>query len=207
VLASSTKLKVGRFAGAVAVALAAALTLGQVALADGDHGQTGDHLYTDDSAHVGAVCHQSNSTSSPDIYYLSSIAVVPPNAWWPDRDGDNNKEHGTVGWRITVQNDGGNSSWHDVLQTGYQKKTAYEDSQAPYSNSTKAPFTKRTVSLNGHKYSGSSYFRVKVRVNWYRKDGSLMGWSNHTVGYYTNKPENRGTLPTSGFCPNVIQFF
>jgi hypothetical protein len=193
--------------GAVVLAISAALSLGQIALADGVHGQTGDYLFTDDSAHAGAVCHQANSASHPETYWLTGITVKPPSAWWPDTDSSNNNQHGTVGWRFTVQNDGGNSNWHDVYQSSYQKKTAYEDSQSPYNttNGTKAAFTKRSVSLNGHNYSGSSYWRVKVRINWYRKDGSVLGWTNHTVYYYVNNLKNRGNIPTTNYCVNVIQ--
>jgi hypothetical protein len=191
-----------RVAGAVALALWAVMSFGQVALADSVHGQTGNYLWTDDSTHRGANCKYSEASSG--AYWLAKFVVMPPSAWWPDQDSNKNKEHGTVGWRVTVQNDA-SGSYKTVKQTSYQKKTAYEDSQAPYGSSTKAPFTKITVKVNGKNYTPDTTWRLNVRVNWYRANGSVLGFANHTVIWYGMKLGSSPALTTQDFCITKTQ--
>lgn len=187
-----------RFTGAVLLALFAALSFGPTTLADSEHGVTGDHLFTDDSSNPGAMCKYSEP--SPGTFWLAKFVVTPPSAWWPDHDSNKNNEHGTVGWRVTVQNDA-SGSYKTVKQTSYQKKTAYEDSQNPYGAATKAPFSKITVSINGHNYTPDTTWRINVRINWYRGNGSIMGFANHTVVWYGYKfGSENGFLPVSGSC-------
>ncbi len=184
-----------RFAGALAISTVAALTLSQSALADGTTGQTGNYLYTDDSAHYGAVCRHDNSAANPAQYWLAKVTVVPPSLWWPDQNAGNTNEHGTVGWRFTLQNDVG-GTYHTIKQSGYVKATAYEDSQAPYSPATKAKFKNRSVNVNGHNYTSDTTWRVIIRSEWYRKNGSVLGSATHNVLYYE---ERLGTTHTDAF--------
>jgi hypothetical protein len=189
-----------RFAGAAALAFAAAMSFGQTALADSEHGQTGNHLFTDDSSHPGVMCKYVNTQAHPDVFWLAQFVAQPPSAWWPDQDSNKNNEHGTVGWRMTIQNDA-TGSYKTVKQTSYQKKTAYEDSQAQYDPSTKAPFSKIAVNINGHNYTADTTWRINVRINWYRSNGSVLGFANHTVIWYGYKLGNvNGFLPVQGSC-------
>ena len=187
--------RLARVAAALTFSMVAVLTLSQSALADTISGQTGNYLYTDDSSHKGAVCRHDNSSAHPAEYWLSKVTVVPPSLWWPDQNAGNTNEHGTVGWRFTLQNDVG-GTWHTIKQTDYVKSTAYEDSQNPYSPATKAHFKNRSVNINGHNYTPDTTWRVIVRSQWYRKNGSVLGSATHNVTYYE---ERLGTTHTDAF--------
>jgi len=170
----------------LSVGLASALTVfgTGIAAADSGHGQHGNYLFIDgDASHTGATCVYTGPQTK-----LTSLIVKPPKVWWPDTDSSNERQHGTVGWRAIAQKatDPVNGPWTFVKRSPIQKKVAYEDQTAPYGDSTKAPFTKATLSWSA-PHSPLVYARVVVKAFWYHHDGSVMGWQKHPVVYYHYK--------------------
>ena len=124
-----------RLTALVAIAGAALFATSGVALADTESGQHGHYLFKDDSTTYGATCVYSGSGP----YKLSQIIVKAPSLWWPDTNSGNNKEHGKVGWQLSVQisKPGAYGPWHTLYMNDVEIKTAYED-QPPYDKADKA---------------------------------------------------------------------
>ena len=191
-----------RFAGAGALALVACLSVGQVALADGTTGSVGNYLFTDASGHVGATCKYTADQNQSNSYWITRITAKPPSVWWPDRNSNSNTEHGKVGWRFIVKyNNGG--GFHVETRSSIQKATAYEDSQQPYGSSTKAPFTKMTVSFKGKARTSVAQWRVVVKVFWYRKNGTVQGTATHTVQYYNEHYAGQTGQSPNPYCDGL----
>lgn len=152
-----------------------------VAAADSAHGQTGNHLFIDgDATHTGATCVYTGPQTK-----LTSLILKPPKVWWPNTNSANERQHGTVGWRAIVQKtqDSVNGPWTVAKKSSVQKKVAYEDQTVPYGDSTKAPFTKKTLSWSAPQ-SPLIYVRVIVQALWYKADGSVLGWQKHPIVWY-----------------------
>ena len=185
----------------VSLGLAATLAIfgSEVAEADSTHGQTGNYIFIDGApSNTGATC----VYTGPNVK-LTSIIVKPPKVWWPNTNSSNERQHGTVGWRAIVQTSPtGTAPWTFAKKSSIQKKIAYEDQTAPYGDSTKAPFTKKTLSWNAPQ-SPTIYVRVVVQAIWYHRDGTVMGWWKHPImdyhftygvysGTFTNECNNYG---------------
>jgi hypothetical protein len=168
---------------ALSLALASTMAIigSGVAAADSGHGQHGHYLFIDgDATHTGATCVYTGPQTK-----LTSLVVKPPKVWWPDTNAANERQHGTVGWKVIVQKaeDAVKGPWTVAKQSSVQKKVAYEDQTALYGESTKAPFTKKTLSWSAPQ-SPTIYVRVIVQAFWYNPDGSVLGWQKHRVVWY-----------------------
>jgi hypothetical protein len=188
-----------------ALALMAALSAGQTALADTQVGVVGDHPFTDDSTHRGATCKYTQDSKDPNLFWISSITAVAPKVWWPDRNSSITNEHGIVGWRIAVQKSSNGSTWTNVAQSSYQKKTAYEDQLKAYDPIKKAPFTNMTVSFNGKSYGMIWLWRVVVRPIWYKPGGAVLGYIKHPVQWYVMKVDTIKLTGDNPYCGATIQ--
>jgi hypothetical protein len=164
-------------------------------------------LFKDDSTHRSATCKYAVDSADSTKYWISKITVTPPSVWWPDTNGTKTTQHGTVGWRILVDRYDGGPGFYTVARSPIQRKVAYEDQLAPYGSSTKAPFTKMTVAFNGKKYGTGNTWVVFVRVNWYRPDGTVMGYVTQLLGYYREKLPNTPAFDSQNpDCSPLIQF-
>jgi hypothetical protein len=190
------------FARGAILAVVGSLALTGVASADTTSGQTADHLYTDSQAKPGATCKYSPDSRGNNYYHVSKIVVPPPSVWWFDTDSNTNSEHGRVGWQFTVGHSTNGMTWSLVKKSTVQKATAYEDSQNPYGNSTRAPFTKLSVTIDGGTYSLADQFRVTVKAIWYTPAGKVRGYATHVVNWY--KEDVRGLVVTDEVsCTNI----
>ena len=170
-----------------------------------EEGQHGNVLFADDSTHRSATCKYTVDSADPSTYWISRITVTPPSVWWPDTNGTRTTQHGTVGWRFFVERDNGGPGLYMVAKSPLQKKVAYEDQLAPYGSATKAPFTKMTVAFNGKKYGMGSSWAVLVRVNWYRPDGTVMGYVTQRLAFYREKLPSGTAIPVEPECSASIQ--
>lgn len=159
------------------------MTSAAVASADSEFGQHGHYLFLEDEVHPAVTC-----TYTGPHTKLTSITVKPPKVWWPDTISENHTEHGKTGWRVIVQTTASpaDGPWHTARRSAIQKATAFEDSAALYGDSTKAPFTRRTLSWDAPRHP-TIYVRVVIQAFWYHADGSVMGWEKHTSVYYRYK--------------------
>jgi hypothetical protein len=170
--------------GAVSAAVLSIVFAGVVA-ADTVTGQHGNYVMNDngDAAATGAICRYADvGNLTYDIYKMVARA---PSVWWMNTDSNKTTQHGTVGWRLIVLHKApAASTWSTVGKTSIQKKTAYEDQLVPYAASTKAPFTNLTFSINKANYPTTEQFMARVKVFWYKSDGTVKGSVVHDVTYY-----------------------
>lgn len=193
-----------------AVALASALTMalsGVVAAADIVVGQHGHYIFTDGNttSTAGANCRYYMQNSS--TWRIYRIVARPPSVWWMDTNSDITTQHGRVGWRVIILHKSmASSTWLVLKRSGVQFATAYEDQLNPYGSSTKAPFTRIAVDFNGGAYEVSHQFMARIRVNWYRADGSIRGYAIHDVQYYNEVISGhlQGLAPNS-WCIDAYQ--
>jgi hypothetical protein len=182
----------------VAVAGAALFATSGVALADTETGQHGHYLFKDDSSTYGATCVYSGSGP----YKLVQIVVKAPSLWWPDTNSGNNREHGKVGWQLSVQisTPGAYGPWHTLYVNPGEVKTAYED-QPPYDKADSANLATWTLNINGsYKHKPNAYARIVHEAFWYNGDGSTMGTVTHEQVNYQWQ-HVFGPLGSTGACP------
>ncbi len=187
-----------RLSALLAVAGAALFATSGVAFADTETGQIGHYVFKDDATKYGATCVYSGSGP----YKLTQIIVKAPWLWWPDTNSDNNREHGKVGWQLSVQiaKAGAYGPWHTLYMAPTQVKTAHED-QPPYDKADRARLPKMTLNINGgYKHKPNAYARVAHDAFWYASNGSTMGTVTHEQFYYKwqNVPGQTGS---TGACP------
>lgn len=166
----------------VALVGAALFATSGVALADTQVGQVGHYVFKEGSP-VGATCVYAWSNGR---YKLTRIVVNAPKLWWPDTTAENNREHGTVGWELTVQisNPGAYGPWHDLFSSQEIRRRAFED-QPPYDNADKARLPKMTLFINGaYKKKPNAHARVIHDAYWYA-NGSTMGQVTHEQFNYS----------------------
>ena len=187
-----------RFTALLALAGAALFATSGVALADTQTGQVGHYTFKDNASTYGATCIYAGSGP----YKLTQIVVKAPLLWWPDTSSSNNREHGTVGWQLSVQisKPGAYGPWHTLFMTTPQLKKAYED-QPAYDPADAANLVKWTLYINGaYKHDPNAYARVEHEAFWYAPDNSTMGTVVHDQFYY--KWQNAGAATGStGACP------
>ena len=188
---------------AILAASIASLMLSGVASADSTSGSTGNYLFTDSQSTTGATCRYAPDSRGQNLYHVTKIVVRPPSVWWPDQNSSSNSEHGRVGWQATVGRSTDGMNWTLVQKSAVQRATAYEDSQSPYGRSTRAPFTKISVPINGANFALAENFRVTVKALWYTPEGKVRGFTTHIVTWYSEKV---GTFNTAqqGSCSNAV---
>lgn len=147
-----------------AVAAALSLTLvGTEALAwhvVGATGSAGHYSFHDTAGSPGAKCIYGPAAGT---WYFDHVRVKAPVVYWPDQNSGNPDEHGTVGWRIKIQN-WQNGVWV-TTDTGPQSfAIAHENSAAPFGFKI----------LYKEPPPGGKY-RVQAIVSWYHGNGTLMG--------------------------------
>jgi hypothetical protein len=172
-----------RFGAVIALAGAAVLATSGIALADSESGQHGHYVFKDDPGTVGATCVY--AAVSPG-YKLTSIVVKPASLWWPDTNSGNNREHGKVGWRLSLQisEPGAYGPWHTLFNAPTQIKQAYED-QPAYDPADRANLAKMTLDVNGgYRKKPDAHARVVHTAYWYAGDSSVMGTVTHEQFYY-----------------------
>ncbi len=186
-----------RLGAMVALAGAAVFATSGVAFADSETGQHGHYLFKDDPSTNGAVCVYAGSGP----YKLTQIIVKAPSLWWPDTDSGNNREHGTVGWQLSVQISvpGGYGPWHTLYSNSPEIKTAYED-QPPYDKADSAKLATWTLYINGaYKHKPNAYARVEHTAYWYASNSSVMGTVVHDQFNY--KWQNTPNTGSTNACP------
>jgi hypothetical protein len=183
-----------RILSATALAVCAVLSFAGVVSADTTSGQVGNNYFKDDMMATGAKCVY--YVDPHGVAWFQKMVVQPPSLWWPDRNSSSNNEHGIVGWKFILEKSNF-SPWVVVKTSSVQKATAYEDSQSPFNTGTRAPLTKKTLKVNPLGHGGNDVWRARVRGMWYRSNGSVMGWVEHIVYWYTTKAGSN--LMTSEF--------
>jgi hypothetical protein len=188
-----------RFGTILALAGAALFATAGVAAADTESGQIGHYNFKDNQSKPNATCIYSGSSH----YSLNQIVVKAPSVWWPDTNSSNNREHGRVGWQISVQISlpGAYGPWKTLYMTEVDKKRAYED-QPPYDKADKAPLAQWTLNIPASNYNGkpNAYARVVPMLFWYAGDGSTMGSVTHDQTNY--KWQNTtGITSSTTACP------
>ena len=164
----------GRSRWFVALVLAAAASIGVsgVVYADSVTGTTGHYRTTDTAESPAATCRYTQIAEGTGV--IDRIVIRPPSVWWPNRSSTNSTEHGRVAWRATVGRSTDMANW-TYRNSPLQYATAYE--------ATRAPFTNITVDINAGAISNSSVFRVIIKAQWYRRDGTVLGSVRHDVKY------------------------
>jgi hypothetical protein len=161
------------------------IALSGVAAADTAVGQHGNYVFVDgdSTTTTGATCKYADAGNLTfDVY---KIVARAPKAWWPDTNSSITTQHGRVGWRFSVYHKTpAASSWTLLKTSSTQKATAYEDQLTPYGDSTKAPFTNMGMLISGKNFPATELFMAKVKVLWYRADGTVKGSVTHDVAWY-----------------------
>lgn len=181
--------KAGRLGGAVALAMFAVLSLSQTAFAY-ESGTFGHYAVKDSPATPGATCKYVQDAVNPSLYTIYKITVPAPSVWWPNRNSGSTTEHGKVGWQLQVLYDYGGPGYPLFAKSPVQKAVAYEDQTTPYGTTTKAPFTKMTVTFSGKSQVDATGWVALVRMVWYRADGSVMGYVTQLLQNYREKQLN-----------------
>jgi hypothetical protein len=188
-----------RLSALLALAGAALFATSGVALADSQTGQVGHYLFKDDATKGGATCVYSGSGT----YTLTKIVVKAPALWWPNNNSSVNREHGKVGWQLSVlvSKPGAYGPWHTWYMTTTQVKTAYED-QPAYDAADKAPLATWTLNINAKAYKRypNAYAGIEHTAFWYASNSSTMGSVVHDQFYFKwqNVPAQTGS---TGACP------
>ena len=155
-------MRVSRFIGATVAA--AVLSIGLSGVVSAQTGQVGNYLFIDAEGTPGAACRYDRvSDSRAKIYRVN---VRAPQVWWPDRNADNNTEHGRVGWRFFVQHTNAGPGWVALKRSGFQYATAYEGYPGGYDLADKAPFTSMAVDIAAKNLPAGDELRVVVRGVW-----------------------------------------
>jgi hypothetical protein len=156
-----------------------------VAAADTIVGTHGNYIFVDgdSTSTTGATCRYSDvGNLTFDIYKMVARA---PQVWWPDTNSSITTQHGRVGWKFSIYHKTpAASTWTLLKSTSVQKKTAYEDQLAPYGQATKAPFTNMSLLISGSSFPTTELFKARVKVFWYRADGTVKGSVMHDVQWY-----------------------
>lgn len=169
---------VSRMCTAAGLALAAlVLAVGPV-LADtekGHTGQVGVHMLRDSLQKPGVECHY---VAKPDPQIgedLASFTVRAPKVFARIKTGG--VDRGKVGWRFMIEQAPGNNSsgpWTAFYTSPVWKRMASDTQFASFSARSASP----TIPADDRS------FRVKVKMFWYRGDGSTSGTALHLVDYY-----------------------
>lgn len=180
------------------------IALSGVAAADSVTGQHGNYIFVDGHSQstTGASCKYTDvGNFTYDIYKMVARA---PQVWWPNTDSGNTTQHGRVGWKFSIYHKTPAAlTWTLLKSSSVQKKTAYEDQLAPYSLATKAPFTNLSLSITAGNFPATELFMARVKVLWYRPDGTVKGSVTHDVQEY--KWMSGTTL--QGFNSNCVRRF
>ena len=104
---------------------------------------------------------------------VAYFRVREPRVFWPGSAPGN---HGTVGWRVKVQEfvDPSTDVWYAIESTPIRLRTAYDDSPADFGN--------RTVD-HGDRLS-DVYYRLMSQIYWYDGEGHVIGWVKHWYQWY-----------------------
>jgi len=173
---------------ALALAVALALSVGGVALADapiGHAGKIGAHSLTDSAEFAGATCRYNEDMN------VSSVRVLPPTVFARNRSSNHDQQW--VGWKVELRYRAPGGSWSTIQMTSAVTARAWDD--------TPATFHTRTVPVT-HPV-GSGEYRVYVRMVWYEPGTSDVweGGARHAVEHYTY-PVAPPAAPTE--CPAGI---
>lgn len=145
----------------------------------GHTGQVGQHSLRDDAAHPGAWCTYEEVPPPPDEDWagkLTYIEVRKPRV---------NAISGTqrVGWRFIVQRTelvAPSAPWVTTYKSPVQRANA--------TVTTIAPFTNMGIKVNLPADSSAEdpgyTYRVRVKMFWYRDDGTTKGTAVHQVEEY-----------------------
>lgn len=158
------------------------------------HYDVRDYAYGSHDGSVDCVYHFTSGEMR-----IKQFVVRKPRIWWPDTSSSSSRQHGTVGWKVRIQQSAhpATDPWVTVYTSSVQKHTAYEDHPG-YDDHDRARFSTRTIGwTSGQDVS----FRIKTTVYWYRSDGSIKGQLDH---WYQTYDPTAGPTPVSGFCVNRI---
>jgi hypothetical protein len=172
-----------------ALAMFGVLALSQTAFAY-ESGTFGHYAVQDSAGTSGATCKYVQDTGNPSLYTIYKITVPAPSVWWPNRNSTSKTEHGKVGWQLQVLYDYGGPGYPLFAKSPVQKAVAYEDQTTPYGSTTKAPFTKMTVTFNGKSQVDAVGWLALVKMIWYRTDGRVLGYVTQVIQNYREKQVN-----------------
>ncbi len=128
-------------------------------------GVVGPHRLVDTSSRPGMTCEMSQLPSG--YWTMHAVSVRPPRMRGT-RDGQR------VAWRFTIQRSAtGPWNWQTYYRSPLQYGTA--DVHTP------AAFYGMSAWVSG---SGFYWHRVRVKMFWYRANGTLVGTAKHAVDYY-----------------------
>jgi len=176
-----------------------------VAAADTVTGQHGNYQIPDDDTPslAAAICRYSEGAIG--VWNIYKIVGRAPSVWWPDTNASITTQHGPVGWRLSVLHKAPSSStWKLLKNSSIQHATAYEDQLNPYGSSTKAPFTNIKISITASNFPASEQFMAKVKLYWFRSDGSVRGSVVHNVANYSEMLGSFQVATTTTSCVRRI---
>jgi hypothetical protein len=190
-----------RFAAGMVVAMSFALAAAGPAAAYqviSETGPHGDYWLDDSSGTPAGIC-----TYGPVVYdnwaYLVSMRVKAPHVFAADRNSDK-RDHRVVTWQWKLQRKKFDATtWKTIKSSAIQKKTAYEDAQAP--------FTGMTINYNSEKddmdHNGPSVvFRALVIIKWFKPDGSVESTIKLVPSYYEDRTY-WAAPPNTDYCDRV----
>lgn len=158
-------------------------------------GQIGHYTVPENETTPTVNCRYNGGTPKLDKFVLK-----PPKVWWPDTSSDSNTQHGTVGWKVRIQQTPNplTGPWTKTYTSSTIKKTAFEDQ--PFGDPVDAaPFATRGILWNR---SGNNTYRVVYVLYWYNGNGSVKGSLKHTISYYKGTGDGNGSFV--GYCPNKL---
>lgn len=183
----------GRIPYAAAISVLALLLSGTTALADtelGHTGKVGAHMLRDTLDTPGMECHY-QARPEPQIGEdLVSFTVRAPKVF--ARNKTSGLDRGRVGWRFIIDqapnNAGQPGAWTRFYKSRVWKANATDSQFASFSSKNASP----TIG------SADLFFRVRIKMFWYRGDGSTVGKAVHLVDYYRTNPAV--VVGPAGYC-------
>jgi len=174
---------------ALALAVALALSVGGVALADapiGHAGKIGAHSLTDSAEFAGATCRYNKDMN------VSSVRVLPPTVFARNRSSNHDQQW--VGWKVELRYQPLGGSWRTIQMTAAMKAKTWDDTPAAF-HAVTVPVTHQV---------GSGAYRINVRMIWYEPGSSTVwqGTARHAVEHYTyplDEPARASECPAGIF--------
>jgi hypothetical protein len=173
---------------AAAVALAVAPVAADTEL--GHKGTVGQHSLRDTSSKGGVKC-VFRTLSESNIHWEGGLARIDVRP--PKMKAVSGRQ--TVGWRFIVQRSKDHGPWKVTYRSPIQKAKA--------TTTTLASFSKMSIKVNvpaASRHENRHFYRVNVKMFWYRSNGTVQGTARHRVDWYQDVIKGLTYWPEPGGC-------
>jgi hypothetical protein len=141
----------------------------------GHKGKIGAHSLRDTYTNGAAKCTYRTTFEGSGSHWwrLRRIDVRPPRVFAISGSQK-------VGWRFVVQRSKDQGPWQVAYRSQVQKATASVNSRAAFESMG----SRVSVPPPSSQFDNHHFFRVVVKMIWYRADGSQQGSARHLVDFY-----------------------